>query len=80
MKPKKKKISQLKEEDKFHFLSNNSKIRKKNKKLNYIKVELFFIKVRKGTISYKFTLYKNTKRHFIFYVLLLELVDLKTLI
>ena len=52
----------------------------KNKKLYYHKVKLFFIKARKKSISYKIELHKNVKIYLIFYLLLLKLVDSKTLI
>lgn len=53
-------------------------MRKKTKKLNYIKVRLFFCKIRKKIIIYKLELFKNAKVHFIFYFLLLKLADFKT--
>ena len=58
----------------------NLKIRKKSKKLDYIKLELFFIQVKKGTISYKLKLLKDAKVYLIFYILLLELLNPKMLI
>ena len=56
------------------------KIRKKSKKLNYIKIELFFIKITKKNISYKLKLSKDIKIYLLFYILLLKLVDCKSLI
>ena len=52
-------------------------MRKKSKKLDYIKLKLFFIKAKKRTISYKFNLVKNTKLYLILYILLLKIADTK---
>jgi hypothetical protein len=52
--------------------------RKLSKKLNYIKVELFFIKKTKKLINYKLNLFKNIKIFLVFYILLLELTNLIT--
>ena len=51
-------------------LKTRKKIRKKNKKLDNIKVELFFCKVKKRIISYKLKLHKGTKVYLLFYILL----------
>ena len=59
------------------MLIKNLKIRKKSKKLDYIKVESFFIKVKKKTISCKLELLKYTKINPIFYILLLKLTNYK---
>ena len=56
------------------------KTRKKRIKLSYIKIRLFFIKIRKIIISYKLRLTKNTKLNFLFNILLLKLIDSKILI
>ena len=53
----------------------NLKTKKQNKKLNYIKIELFFIKNQKNRINYKFKLLKNTRIYSIFYILLLKSID-----
>lgn len=66
----------LKEENMVYLLiKQNKKI--KNKKLNYIKVRLFLIKVQKKTIEFKFKLPKNSKQYFIFYILLFRLANSK---
>ena len=70
----------LKKEDKVYLLMENSKTRKKSKKPNYIKIELFFIKAKKRTISYKLELFQNFKVYFVFYILVLELIEFKILI
>ncbi len=54
----------------------NLKTRKLNKKLNYIKVELFFVKKTKKSINYKLDLSKNIKIFLVFYILLLKLTNL----
>ena len=68
---------QLKEEDKVYLLTKNLKTRKKSKKLDYIKVGPFSIKVKKKPVFYKLELPKDAKVYLIFYVLLLELADSK---
>ena len=56
----------------------NLKTKTKNKNLDHIKVGTFFIKVKKEIVSYKLELLKNTQVYLKFYILLLELADLKT--
>ena len=58
----------------INLAMKNLKIGKKSKKVNYIKVRLFLIKVRKRTSSYKLKLPKDTKAYLVFYILLLELL------
>ena len=48
--------------------------------MNYIKIELFFIKKIKKTINYELNLFKNVKIHLIFHVLFLKLIDFNTFI
>ena len=50
-------------------------MKKSNKKLNYIKIELFFIKKQKNKINYKFELFKNIRVYSIFYISLLKSID-----
>ena len=68
----------MKKRNKIYLFTKNLKIKKLNKKLNYVKIELFFIK--KNRINYKFELLKNTRIHSIFYISLLKSIDLKTFI
>ena len=75
---RKKIVPKLNKKDKINLLIKNIKTKKESKKLNYVKVRLFFIKFQKKTISYKFDLPKNTKVYFRFYLLLLKLIDFKT--
>ena len=54
--------------------------KKKNKKLNSIKVEAFFIKKIKKFKNYELNLSKNAKIHSIFNISLLKLIDSNTFI
>ncbi len=56
------------------------KTRKLSKKLNYVKVESFFIKKVKRLINYELDLFKDAKVFLVFYILLLESIDLNTFI
>ncbi len=56
----------------------NLKIKRLSKKLNYIKVKLFFVKKIKRLINYKLDLFKNIKVFLVFYILLLKLANLTT--
>jgi len=71
---------QLKKRNKIYLLTKNLKIRKKSKKLDHVKVELFFIKEVKKLVSYELDLLKNAKVFLVFYISLLKLVDLSTFI
>ena len=53
-------------------------MRKKSKKLNYVKIELFFIKIIKRLVNYELDLLKNVKVFLVLYILLLKLIDLNT--
>ena len=75
---KRKKDSQLKERNKVYFLTRNLATRRLNKKLNHTKIELFFIKAVKKSVNYELSLLKNTRIHSIFYINVLESVDLST--
>ena len=58
-------ISQLKKIEKIYLNTKNLKYKKnskkKNQKLNYVKIESFFIKKIKKTINYELNLFKNVK-------------------
>jgi len=71
---------QLKKRNKIYLLTKNLKIRKKSKKLDHVKIELFFIKEVKKLVSYELDLSKNAKVFLVFYISLLKLVDLSTFI
>ena len=51
------------------------KCKNKNRKLNHVKIELFFIKKLKKIFNYELNLLKNIKVHLIFHVLLLKSID-----
>ena len=57
------------------LFTKNLKTKKLNKKLNYVKIELFLIKNQKSKINYKFELLKNTRIHSIFHISLLKSID-----
>ena len=77
---KRKEDPQLKEGDKVYFLTKNLTTKRLNKKLNYTKVESFFIKAIKGSVNYELSLLKNIRIHSIFHINILESVDLNTFI
>ncbi len=72
---KQKTVSQLKKRDKVYFFTKNLRTKKLSKKLNYIKVDLFFVKKTKRSINYKLDLFKNIKVFLVFYILLLKLAN-----
>ncbi len=72
---KQKTISQLKKRNKIYLFTKNFRTKKLNKKLNYIKVGLFFVKKIKKSVNYKLELFKNVKIFPIFYILLLKSAD-----
>ena len=77
---KRKEGPQLKEENKIYFLIKNLMTKRLNKKLNYIKIESFFIRAVKRSVTYKLSLFKDTRIHSIFYINILESADFNTLI
>ena len=58
----------------------NLKILQSNKKLDYRKVSLFIIKIKKSNIIFELKLLKEIKIYLVFYMLLLESANPKTLI
>jgi Na+/phosphate symporter len=62
----------------MYLLTKNLKIRKKSKKLNHVKIELFFIKVVKKSVNYELDLPKNVKVFLVFHISLLKSADLST--
>ncbi len=48
--------------------------------MNYIKIELFFVKKIKKSVNYKLDLLKNIKIFSVFYILLLKSADLSIFI
>ena len=77
---KRKNTSLLKEGNKIYLFAKNFEKKSKNKKLNFVKVEAFFIKKVKRLKSYELNLLKNAKVHSIFDIFLLKLIDFNTLI
>jgi hypothetical protein len=70
--------SQLKERNRVYLLTKNLKIRKKNKKLDHVKIESFFIKAIKRSINYELDLSKNVKVFLVFHISLLKSADSST--
>ena len=69
----------LKEEGKIYFLTKNLKINKrKSKKLNHVKVELFFIKKVKGRVNYELNFSIDARIFLVFHVFVLELTHSNT--
>jgi len=62
----------------MYLLTKNLKIRKKSKKLDHVKIELFFIKAVKKSVNYELDLPKNVKVFLVFYISLLKSADLST--
>ena len=77
---KRKEGSQLKEKNKVYLLTKNLTIRRLNKKLDHTKIESFFIKAVKRSVSYELSLPKNTRIHSIFHINVLESADLSIFI
>ena len=71
----------LKKRNKVYLLTKNLKINKrKNKKLDHVKVESFFIKIVKERINYELNLLVDARIFFVFHISILKLVHSKTLI
>ena len=77
---KRKKDPQLKEKNKIYLLTKNLMTKRLTKKLNHTKIEPFFIKAIKGSVSYELSLSKNIRIHPIFHINLLKPADLSTFI
>ena len=77
---KRKKDSQLKEEDKIYLLMKNLTTKRLIKKLNHVKIESFFIKAIKKPVNHELNLSKNIRIHSIFYINLLKPADLNIFI
>ena len=77
---KRKKGPQLKEKNKIYLLTKNLTTKRFNKKLNYTKIESFFIKAVKRSVNYELSLPENTRIHSIFHINLLKPADLSTFI
>ena len=70
---KRKMTSLLKKRNKVYFYTKNLKINKeKSKKLDYVKVESFFIKNVKKKINYELKFFIDAKIHLVFHVFMLK--------
>ena len=72
-------LFELKSSLEFYIIEiKNLKTKKKSKKLDLVKIDLFFIKKIKESKSYELNLSKDIKICLVFNILLLERVDLST--
>ena len=69
----------MKKKKKIYLNTKNLRYKKKNKiknrKLNHVKIESFFIKKIKKTINYELNLFKNVKVYSIFHISFLKSID-----
>ena len=78
---KKQKIALLlKKRNKVYLLIKNLKTKKSNKKLNYVKIDSFFIKNIKELKTYELNLFKRIRDFSVFNILLLKSADSETFI
>ena len=77
---RRKEDSQLKEKNKVYLLIKNLTTKRSNKKLNYIKIESFFIKTVKKSVNYELSLSNNTGIYSIFHINISKLANFNTLI
>ena len=70
---KRKTTPHLKKRNKIYLFTKNFKIdKRRNKKLDHVKVESFFIKIIKGRINYELNLFIDVKIFFVFYIFVLK--------
>ena len=63
----------MKKEDKAYLYTRNLKINKgRNKKLDHVKVESFFVKIIKKSINYELNFFVNVKIFFVFHIFVLK--------
>ena len=62
------------------MLTKNLKTKKISKKLNYVKIDSFFVKQQKKSVNYELNLFSNIRIHSIFHVSLLKSADQNTFI
>ena len=77
---KRKNTPLLKKGDKVYLLAKNFKKKSKNKKLNFVKVEAFFVKKVKKLKSYELNLLEDARIYSIFDISLLKSIDFNALI
>ena len=64
----------------MYLLTKNLRTKRLSKGLNNVKVGLFLIAAKIGLVNYKLKLLDNARIYPMFYILMLELVDLETLL
>ena len=70
----------LKKRNKIYFYTKNLKINKRrSKKLDHVKVELFLIKIVKKSINYELNFLINVKIFFVFHIFVLKSTHSNTL-
>ena len=70
----------LKEGDKVYLLTKNLRTQQLTKKLDKVKVRPFFISKQISLVNFRLILPKNTKIYPVFYILLLEPANTRTLV
>jgi hypothetical protein len=70
----------LKKKNKIYLLRRNIKIKRPSSKLDFTKLELFEIEEKKGFLNYKLRLLEEIRFYLVFYIILFELADSKTLL
>ena len=68
-------VSLLKKRNKVYLLTKNFKTRESNKKLNHIKIDLFFVEKIKELKIYELNLSKKIRVFSVFDILLLKLTN-----
>ena len=63
----------IKEKNPVYLLKKNIKIKQLNSKLNHIKLELYKIEKKLGTVIFKLKFLNNIKIYPVFHILLLKL-------
>ena len=78
---KKRKIAPLlKKRNKIYLFTKNFKMKKSSKKLNHVKIDLFFIKKIKKLKTYELNLLKEIRIFSVFDISLLKSIDFSTFI
>ena len=70
----------LKKRDKIYLLRKNIKITRLNNKLDYTKLGLYRVKKILRLVNYKLDLLKKIRIYLSFYIFILKLVNLETLV
>ena len=64
----------------MYLLIKNLRTKRLSKGLNNVKVKLFLIIAKIGLVNYKLKLLDNARIYPVFYILILEIADLETLL